>query len=48
MLARDSLEMSLVTGLLQCDLVVLARNVVEVAMAMPSVEKFVRRTAEGV
>ena len=38
----------MVTGLLQCDLVVLARNAVQVAMVMPSVEEFVRRTAEGV
>ena len=40
--------MSIVTGLLQCDLVMLARNVVQVAMVMPVVEEFVRRTAEGV
>ena len=46
MLTRDSQEVSMVTGLRQWDLVVSARNVLQVAMVMPSVEKFGRRTFE--
>ena len=43
MLTRDAQEVSLATGLRQYDL---AWNVLQVAMVMPSVEKFGRRTFE--
>ena len=46
MSTRVAQEESMVTGLHQRDAMVSGRNVLQVAMAMPSVEKLGRRTFE--